>query len=141
MRGFAIVFYAGFTWGSDYKESMQRLIARLLLLFSLAGTFAPLALQASAVPPHACCLRKAVHRCHEAAAEDRHEPIASAPGCCHHNCIRAVTTSQSAYPKPPVATPFAASAQAHESHFQSGAPASQVFSTQSTRAPPLFVTD
>jgi hypothetical protein len=122
--------------GSDYKESMQRVIARLLLLFSLAGAFVPLAMQAAAAPPHSCCLRKAVHRCHEDASADRHEPLAAAPGCCHHNCSRAVTTSQSAHPEPSAASAFEPVRQNYESNLSPGVSASQIFSTQSTRAPP-----
>src|SRR5215831_18486216 len=71
---------------------MQRLTARLLLLFALAGTFVPVAMQALASPPHACCLRKAVHRCHTQAASQ--DPVVSDAGCCHHDCCRAVTTAQ-----------------------------------------------
>ncbi|HLZ41620.1 MAG TPA: hypothetical protein VKQ11_11695 [Candidatus Sulfotelmatobacter sp.] len=115
---------------------MQRLIARLLLLFSLAGTSVPLALQASVAPPHACCLRKAVHRCHQAEAADRHEPVAAAPGCCHHNCLRAVKTSQSAHPEPSVTSAFEPVRQNYLAKSQPGVPASQIFSTKSTRAPP-----
>src|ERR1051326_2372887 len=136
LRALARVFYADSTWGSDYKESMQRLIARLLLLFSLAGTFVPLALQATAVPPHACCLRKAVHRCHQAEAADRHEPIAAAARCCHPNCNRAVKTSQCAHPEPSVASSFEPVRHNYQSNLQLCIPASHIFSAQSTRAPP-----
>lgn len=118
---------------------MQRLTARLLLLFALSGTLAPLALQAAAAPPHACCLRKAMHRCHEAAAADRHEPVASAPGCCHHNCFRGVTTSRCAHPEPLVVGVFAPDRQDYESDFQPEIADFEFLPTQSTRAPPQFI--
>lgn len=133
------LFYAGSTRGSKRQRFMQRLTARLLLLICVAGSFVPLALQASAIPPHACCLRKAMHRCHEAAAADRHEPVASAPGGCHHNCYRGVTTSQSAHPEPPVGGWFAPDTQNHDSDFQSAIPDFNFLSAQSTRAPPQFI--
>jgi len=66
---------------------MQRLTARILLLFALAGTFVPAALQALAASPHACCLRKSAHRCHASGSE---EPTASSAGCCNHDCCHAV---------------------------------------------------
>lgn len=117
---------------------MQHLTARLLLLIALAGTFAPLALQAAAAPSHACCLRKAMHRCHEAAAADRHEPVASAPGCCHQNCYRAAITKQCAHPEPSIEAAFARNTENHESDFQPEVPDFNLLSTQSTRAPPEF---
>jgi hypothetical protein len=118
---------------------MQRLTARLLLLIALTGTFVPLALQAAAAPPHACCLRKAMHRCHEATAADRREPVAVAPGCCQHNCFRGVTTSQYAHPEAPVVGVFARDGQKHDSDFQPAIADFEFRSTQSTRAPPQFV--
>lgn len=114
---------------------MQRLTARLLLLIALAGTFIPLAMQAAAAPPRACCRRMAMHRCHDAAAADPQEPIAGAP-CCHHNCSRAVTTSQCAQPEPTGVGAFASEAQNCEPDFQSEIPDFEFLSTQSTRAPP-----
>jgi hypothetical protein len=41
---------------------MQRLIARILFLTALLGTFVPVALAVGApVAPHACCIRKSHH--------------------------------------------------------------------------------
>src|SRR5450755_2955102 len=75
--------------------NMQRLIARFLLLFALVGTFLPLAFAVTAAPVHACCLRKAVHQCHEA------DQLAfRCAGCCNRHSQRAVSTTQSAHPRP-----------------------------------------
>jgi hypothetical protein len=52
---------------------MQRIIARLLLILALAGSFAPAALAIAGPVPHACCLRA----CHFA--------------CKYHHSYRGVT--------------------------------------------------
>ena len=41
---------------------MYRLIARLMLVFLLAGIFVPVGMAISAPLPHACCARKTMHR-------------------------------------------------------------------------------
>jgi len=41
---------------------MYRLTARLLLVLLLASTFVPVAMAVSAPVPHACCMRKPMHR-------------------------------------------------------------------------------
>src|SRR5438270_630158 len=66
---------------------MQRLTARFLLLFALAGTFVPLTLAAVAPPPHSCCLRKAAHHCHGAETADRSIRNTS---CCNHGSVRGI---------------------------------------------------
>src|SRR5512141_3505524 len=82
---------------SGYEsENMQRLTARLLFLFALAGTFVPVTLQALTPPPHACCLRKSAHRCHTTGAQD---PVVRSADCCNHDCSHAVVTSQWAHPE------------------------------------------
>jgi len=96
----AFLDYSRRNWGSDYNESMQRLTARLLLLFALAGTFLPVALQATVAPAHACCWRKAVHHCHSSVETEPHEPVVSSAGCCNHDCCRALTTAQWAHSEP-----------------------------------------
>jgi hypothetical protein len=116
---------------------MQRLTAKLLLLFALAGSFIPLALAATAEAPHACCIRKA-HHCHDSAgaAEESEQLIIRAASCCNHDCCRAVTTSQWAYPQPRMTAISAQkiNAQIAESHPDS--PSTKFSSSQSTRAPP-----
>ena len=93
LLGFAGLFYSESTWGSR-SETMQRLTARLLLLLALAGTFVPTVMQALAPPPHACCLRKSMHRCHTMGTND---PIVRSSECCPQQSTRAVTTSQWAH--------------------------------------------
>jgi hypothetical protein len=117
---------------------MQRLTARFLLLFALAGTFVPLALAVTAAPPHACCVRKATHQCHGSAAVESDQPAIHGTGCCNHDCCRAVTTSQSAHPQPSLASASARSvaARINESHAET--PATGLLGSQSTRAPPAI---
>jgi|SRR5271154_7002033 len=91
-------------WGSRFEGSMQRLTARLLLLFALTGNIVPLALAVTAAPPHTCCVRKAAHqqRCHEPADGDSSQLVVRDTGCCDHDCCRAVTTAQWAHPQRPM---------------------------------------
>ena len=56
---------------------MQRLIARFLLLFALAGTFVPMAQALAAAPPHACCIRK-IHQCHGSASPESTQHVIAA---------------------------------------------------------------
>ncbi|HET7890370.1 MAG TPA: hypothetical protein VFL34_02520 [Candidatus Sulfotelmatobacter sp.] len=79
---------------------MQRLTARFLLLFTLVGTFLPLALSATAAPPHACCLRRAAHQCHGSFGVSD-APAVRSTSCCNHDCCRGVHISQSAHPDQP----------------------------------------
>jgi hypothetical protein len=115
---------------------MQRLTARLLLLFALAGTFVPVAMQALAAPPHACCLRKAVHRCHQPGASQ--DPVASDAGCCNHDCCRALTTAQWAT----LEVSPNLSATLHVASYitvsLTSAAAKELLSSRSSRAPPQF---
>jgi hypothetical protein len=114
---------------------MQRLTARFLLLLALAGTFAPLALAATAAPEHACCLRKGVHQCHGSAPESDQRSVRDT-SCCNHECCRAVTTSQWAHAQPQVSTPSVQNIEARLADSQTVYPATKRFSSQSTRAPP-----
>ncbi len=76
----------------SYDKHMHRLTARLLLLFALAGSLAPVALAMTAAPPHACCLRKSAHHCHGSASANPSESSISGANCCKQNCSRAVTS-------------------------------------------------
>lgn len=134
LRARATLFYAEPTRGS-FTESMHRLTARILLLFALAGTFVPLALAATAAPPHACCLRKA-HHCHAAVAESD-QLVVRATSCCNHDCCRAVTTRQWASPQPWVVSTFAHNVDAHVADLQAKTPPAPGAASQSTRAPPV----
>src|SRR5947209_2121561 len=112
---------------------MQRLTARFLLLFALAGTFVPLTLAAVAPPPHSCCLRKAAHHCHGAETADRSIRNTS---CCNQGSGRAATTKHSAPPSPSLISDFAPPLDSHLTASNPAAPAQQLFSTRSPRAPP-----
>jgi hypothetical protein len=64
---------------------MQRLIARLLLVLLLAGTFTPVALAASMPTPHACCMRKTAHH------RSSQGPAVQSVSCEDHRCCAPVT--------------------------------------------------
>src|SRR5579872_1792944 len=113
---------------------MQRLTARFLLLFALAATFVPVALQTTAAPLHTCCLRKAAHRCHAAGAPQ--DPVVSNAGCCNHDCCRAVTTAQWGHPETSQAASAAEVFPNREIALSSGDPAREFISSHSSRAPP-----
>jgi hypothetical protein len=114
---------------------MHRLTARFLLLFALAGTFAPLALAVTAATPHACCLRMAAHQCHGSRPESDQRTIRDA-SCCNHDWRRAVTTSQWANPQPRTASIIAQNIEARIAESRTGTPPSELLASQSTRAPP-----
>jgi hypothetical protein len=80
---------------------MQRLTARLLLLFALLGNFVPVALAGVAPPTAKCCLRKAVHHCHSGSipAHDEDELSIRAASCCSHDCCGAATPAHWAQPE------------------------------------------
>src|ERR1700685_1795711 len=112
---------------------MQRLTARFLLVLALVGTFVPLALAVTAAPVHACCLRKAIHQCHGSAPDQR---TVRTTGCCNHDCCRAVTTSQSAHPRPPLASLVAPNVAARMAESRGATPATKLPASESPRAPP-----
>src|ERR1700676_4443808 len=116
------------------RKSMQRLIARFLLLFALVGTFAPLALAVDAASSHACCIRKPPHQCHGSSTESDQRAIRST-ACCNHDC-RAVTTSQLAHPESRLASAFAQHVEAGVVESASDVPALKCLPSQSPRAPP-----
>src|SRR5260221_1486947 len=131
----APLFYSDFTWVLIHATTMQRLTARFLLLFALAGTLVPLALAATAAPPHACCIRKAAHPCHGASLEaDRR--IVRGLGCCNHDCCLAVTTSQWAHAAQSLLSASVPQVDAHVDQARTGSPATELLASQSTRAPP-----
>jgi hypothetical protein len=120
-------------------ETMQRLTARFLLMFALVGTFVPLALAATAAPAHSCCLRKAAHQCHQPANASADEPDQRSihgAGCCSHDCGRAATTSQWADPQPSLTPVFAQNVEGCVATSHNQVLASELFASQSTRAPP-----
>jgi len=113
---------------------MQRLTARLLLLFALAGTFLPVVLQATAAPSHACCVRKSVPLCPD--ARNGEEPVASAPGCCNGNQRQAVTRTGNAHPAPSQTDALVHEISSSEPDPRSVNPGTLIVSSHSTRAPP-----
>jgi hypothetical protein len=116
---------------------MQRVIARFLLLFALVGTFVPLALAITAAPPHACCLRKAVHQCHGSDADANiDQRVVRSSACCNQQSCRAVTTPRSAYPQATLSAAFAQTVKAVVIWSCAETAATKFFATQSTRAPP-----
>ena len=125
--------------GSASPDSMQRITARFLLLIALLGTVVPIAMQAKATPPHACCLRKGPHQCHDSAAAHSDGPVLRDAGCCDHNSCHAVASSHWAHPQPSLNAVFAHDAIG----CTFGDPGNQT-STASpsllrSRAPPLFI--
>jgi hypothetical protein len=116
---------------------MHRLIAKLLLLVALAGNLAPLALAATAAP-HACCIRKAVHHCHDSLSSQSESGqliIRDAPNC-NHDCCRAVTTARWAHAQPRADQSFVQNIEAYLGHSNPVSPTTEPTSFQSTRAPP-----
>jgi hypothetical protein len=114
---------------------MHRLTAKLLLLFALVGSLAPIALAATAAP-HACCLRRGLHHCQDSLAPETGELIISNAGCCQGDCSRAVTTAQWAHPQPTLASFFLPSNQLRLAGSRPDSPVSASAEFQSTRAPP-----
>ena len=118
---------------------MPRLIARFLLLAALVGNFAPLALAAT-VAPHACCVRKAAHRCHNSLASEQvsetGQLVIHDAACCNHDCCRAVTTARWAHAQSSASTPFVQNVQAYLGQSSPIPSNIEVSRSQSTRAPP-----
>jgi hypothetical protein len=71
---------------------MHRLTARLLLVLTLVGTLAPVALAVSAPPAHACCMRKPMHE------QGSRSLQTQAVDTGHRNCCPPVTTAHWAEP-------------------------------------------
>jgi hypothetical protein len=68
---------------------VQRQIARTLLVLLLVGVFAPVGLAMSAIPPHACCMRKM----HQGSSQQQEF---QAWHCANHDCCRGMMVPQSA---------------------------------------------
>jgi hypothetical protein len=110
---------------------MHRMTARLLLIFVLVGTFAPVALAISAPPPHACCMRK-MH------PHTSPETAFTALDLGSHDCCRPLTVSHAAQPRPrPSAYAVPASA-ALLPRLLPVDPTPAVNAAHSGRAPPSF---
>ena len=116
---------------------MHRLTSRLLLFFALVGNLAPLALAAAAAaPPHACCLRKGLHRCHDSLTSETGQLVIRDSSCCNHDCCQSTVSARWAHPQSHAASFFLQPANARVAASQSHSPATASASFQSTRAPP-----
>jgi hypothetical protein len=121
---------------------MHRLTARLLLFFALVGNLAPLALAATAAPPHACCVRKTAHHCHDSLASESvsetGQLVIRDANCCNGDCGRAVTTAQWAHAQSPAGAFDAPPVETHLSQLDLVSPNAKFCRFASTRAPPHF---
>jgi hypothetical protein len=117
---------------------MHRLIARLLLLFTLAASLAPVALAATAAPPHACCLRKGVHRCHDSQISDDGPLVLRDASCCNQQCGRAKVSSQWAQAQPRTVVFFLQATPSSLAVPQLDSPVTASTEFHSTRAPPYL---
>jgi hypothetical protein len=117
---------------------VHRLTAKLLLLFGVLGNIVPLVQAAIPAPPHACCLRKATHHCHESSDPDSSRLVIRGTSCCGHECCRAVTTAHWAYPQPRGAGFSKQAPCAWVAQQILDSPATKLSSFQSSRAPPRF---
>src|SRR2546430_9720090 len=118
-------------------EAMQRSITRFLLLVVLLGSFGPLALAAAAPAMHACCIRKAIHDCHDSSVSGR--LAISGKSCCNTNYCRALTTARWAHAEQPSSASFAQDAEAYLGQPISISPATEIFAFHSSRAPPRSI--
>jgi len=112
---------------------MHRLTARVLLVLLLVGLFVPVALAIAAAPPHACCVRKAMH-----GRSSHDSEFNGPPGCCQHDCCRTLTVSHWAHLNPSASiqrTPPSASLQVELEGIYFAA---SVNHSHSGRAPPQF---
>src|SRR5580698_9271047 len=115
---------------------MHRLTARFLLIVALVGSLAPLA-TAAAAPIRACCVRKAVHHCHDPLASkqisETGQLVVNDSSCCNHDCGRAVTQAQWAQAQPPAASALARNVEAYVRQSTQVSPNTEVSRFQSTR--------
>ncbi|HKI26642.1 MAG TPA: hypothetical protein VKA07_09975 [Candidatus Sulfotelmatobacter sp.] len=143
LRHLVTLLYAAGTVFHDSWRNMHRLTARLLLLFALAGSILPLAQAVTASPVPECCRRMGAHHCQDASAASASASGSSqasfrAPGCCHGDCGRAVTTAQWAHLQLIANDPFARNIDARIVASNPHAPDAIRAASPSTRAPPLL---
>ena|ERR1700730_1974881 len=112
---------------------MHRLIARLLLVLLLVGVFVPVALAITAVPSHACCLRKPMHE-----GSSRNARFEASLGCCQHDCCRPLTVSRGAHLTSKTCAQVAPASTILQFERQEICFASFVNYAHSGRAPPQF---
>jgi hypothetical protein len=122
---------------------MHRLTAKLLLLFALAGSILPLAQAATAPSAPECCRRAGMHHCNADSVSSTNAPESGqasfrAPGCCHGDCGRAVTTSQWAHLLAAANDISARIVEVSVAASSPRAPTTKRIQSLSTRAPPLL---
>lgn len=117
---------------------MHRLIAKFLLFLGLAGNLVPVALAIAAPPPHACCVRKALHPCHGSMAAETDQLLIRAANCCTRDCGRAVSTVRWACAQPSTTICYTQKVETHIAQRDRVSPNIEVLGFQSTRAPPHF---
>jgi hypothetical protein len=117
----------------------QQLTAKFLVFVALVGTFTPLALAATA-PPHACCVRKAAHRCHDSLTSEQvsetGQLVLHDTGGCNHDCCRAITTARWAHAQSRASACFVRNVEAYLGESSPVIPNTGASRFQSTRAPP-----
>jgi hypothetical protein len=116
---------------------MQRTIARLLLVFAIAGNLIPLALAARPAPVPACCIRHK-HHCHASAASNPSQPEVREACGCPHGCGHAVVTARWAHPGTQAISFLARPVNGHLA-VQAFSPLfAEFLNFRTTRAPPLL---
>jgi len=116
---------------------MHRWIAKFLLSAALVGNFGPLAQAAMAAPPHACCVRKSVHHCHDSLSSKTEQPAIRDAGCCANRCGHAAITIRWAH-TPAAGTSWAQTAESYVGRSIAAHLDSPNTRFESTRAPPHF---
>lgn len=117
---------------------VHRLTAKLLLLFAVLGNIVPVVQAAIPTPVHACCLRKGPHHCHDSTSPHSSNLVIRGTGCCGHECCRAVTTAQWAYPNPRGISFSKQAPSARVAERVVDSSPTELSSSQSSRAPPEF---
>jgi hypothetical protein len=125
---------------------MHRLTARLLLLFAIVGSVAPIAMAAAAAPIHACCVRKGVHRCHDSLGNDSLDHVSLGPesgertvrdtSCCSGGGHQASISNPWAHTQAQAASHLLPAVAARIAGSQPDSPVDSSTGFQSTRAPP-----
>ena len=116
---------------------MHRLIARFLLFVALVGYLAPLT-SAVTASPHACCLRKNVHHCHDFPALEEQQPVWKDASCCESSSGRAVISVAWTHARQAEIGYFAPEAERFAVSSSSIFVTSAAFRFRSPRAPPQF---
>lgn len=122
---------------------MHRLIAKFLLMLALLGNIVPVALAATAPSVPECCRRAGMHHCNgdasaSSSVADSDQASFRAPGCCHGDCGRAVTTPQWAHLQSVASDIVARIVEISAAPSSPRAPDTERNESLSTRAPPLL---